>query len=87
MKTTGNFPRGLVMAILFSFLLVQSTIIAQTTLPDSLIFQGTKMDIGEKFRTSGFPSPASFGHYTANSYFKEPNGTEHMAYIDNYKLY
>jgi len=87
MKTTGNFLRGLMMAVLFSFFLVQSTVYAQTTLPDSLIFQGAKLDIGEKFRTSGFPSPASFLHYTINSYFKEPDGTEHLAYVDNYKLY
>jgi len=87
MKTPENFLRGQKLAILFSFLLVQSTINAQTTLPDSVIFQGAKLDIGEKFRTNGFPSPASFGHYTINSYFKEPDGTEHLAYVDNYKLF
>lgn len=87
MKTTGNFLRGLLMAVLFSFFLVQSTVYAQTTLPDSVIFSGSQMDICEKFRTTGFPNPASFRYFTINSFFKEPDGTEHLAYIDNYKLY
>lgn len=87
MKTTGKFFRSLVMAILFFFFVAQLSLNAQNTLPDSVIFTGTKMDIGEKWRISGFPSPASFGHYTINSYFKEPDGTEHVAYVDNYKLY
>lgn len=87
MKAFGVYLKNPAMAILFFLLAGRSVTFAQTTLPDSVIFQGTKMDIGEKFRFSGFPSPASFGHYTINSYYKEPNGTEHLAYIDNYKLY
>ncbi len=87
MKTPGNYFKTRVMPILFFLFAGQLIINAQTTLPDSLIFQGSKLDIGEKFRTSGFPNPASFGHYTINSYFKEPNGIEHVAYIDNYKLF
>jgi hypothetical protein len=88
MKTPGNYSKKiLTIAILFFFSAGRSFVNAQTTFSDSLIFHGTKLDIGEKFRTSGFPNPASFGHYTINSYFKEPDGTEHLAYVDNYKLY
>ncbi|MFN8134476.1 MAG: T9SS type A sorting domain-containing protein [Bacteroidales bacterium] len=87
MKAFGVYLKNPAMAILFFLLAGRLVSFAQTTLPDSVIFQGTKMDIGEKFRISGFPSPASFGHYTINSYFKEPDGTEHLAYVDNYKLY
>ncbi len=72
---------------MFLFITGNLAVYAQTTLPDSVIFQGSKMDIGEKFRNSGFPNPASFGHYTINSFFEEPDGTEHLAYVDNYKLY
>jgi len=87
MRTPRIYVKGLFMAILFSLLTGQSIVKAQTTLPDSIIFQGSKLDIGEKFRTSGFPNPASFSHFTVNSYFKEPNGIEHLAYVDNYKLF
>lgn len=87
MKTPGNYLKSLVMALLFFLLAGRLVSIAQTVLPDSLIFKGTQITTGEKFRTSGFPSPASFGHYTINAYFKEPNGTEHLAFVDNYKLF
>ena len=87
MKTSGCNFRCIVFVLMPCFVVGCLVLKAQTTLPDSVIFQGSKMDIGEKFRTSGFPSPASFGHYTINSYFKEPDGTEHLAYVDNYKLY
>jgi hypothetical protein len=63
---------------------IQSDLSAQNNLPDSLIFQGTVADVGETFRTG---LATTFGHFTINSYFKEPDGTEHLAYIDNYKLF
>ncbi|MBA4313035.1 MAG: hypothetical protein C0417_10445 [Chlorobiaceae bacterium] len=64
--------------------LAQSILIAQSDLPDSLIFQGSQVDVGLTWRTG---TATSFGHYTINSYFKEPNGNEHFAYVDNYKLF
>jgi len=84
MKTPGIFFNGLVMVILFSSLVGRSVVNAQATLPDSLIFKGAILDTGEKFRQEYF---TAFGHYTINSYFKESNGNEHLAYVDNYKLY
>ncbi|MDO9255033.1 MAG: T9SS type A sorting domain-containing protein [Bacteroidales bacterium] len=87
MKTPGIYFNGLVMAILFFTLVGRSVVNAQSTLPDTVVFRGANLDIGKNFRTSGFPNPASFGHYTINSYFKEPNGSEHVAYVDNYNLY
>ncbi len=67
--------------ILFSVL---SEIRADYNLPDSLIFQGSQIDTGQTWRTA---TATSFGHYTINAYFEEPNGNEHMAYVDNYKLF
>jgi hypothetical protein len=67
--------------ILFSVL---SEIRADNNLPDSLIFQGSQIDTGQTWRTA---TATSFGHYTINAYFEEPNGNEHMAYVDNYKLF
>jgi hypothetical protein len=84
MKTPGNYFNRLVVAILFFSLVGRSVVNAQTTLPDSLIFNGAILDTGEIFRQAYF---TAFGHYTINSYFKESNGNEHVAYIDNYKLY
>jgi len=69
MKTQESNFQGLLMVVMFFFLACIAVIYAQTDLPDSVIFKRAKVDIGEKFRTSGFPSPASFGHYTINSYF------------------
>lgn len=87
MKTTGCKFRCIVFVLLPCFVVGCLVLKAQTTLPASIIFQGANLDIGEKFRVSGSPNPASFSHYTINSFFKEPNGIEHLAYVDNYKLY
>ena len=84
MKTPGNYFKGLMMAILCSFLAGHPASHAQTVLPDSLIFKGASLDTGEIFHQGYF---TSFGHYTINSFFKESGGTEHLAYVDNYKLY
>ncbi|MBI4810169.1 MAG: exo-alpha-sialidase, partial [Ignavibacteriales bacterium] len=70
--------------IVLVFLSIELETKAQINLPDSLIFQGSQFDIGETWRTA---TATSFGHYTINSYFKEPDGTEHLAYVDNYKLF
>jgi hypothetical protein len=80
------------MKILLFYLLIPALILstiqlevkAAIDLPDSLIFQGSQIDIGQTWRTA---TATSFGHYTINSYFKEANGTEHLAYVDNYKLF
>jgi hypothetical protein len=84
MKTPGNYFNSLVMAILFFSLIGGLVVHAQATLPDSLIFKSAILDTGEIFRQGYF---TVFGHYTINSYFKESNGNEHVAYVDNYKLY
>jgi hypothetical protein len=63
---------------------IQSGLFAQITLPDSLIFKSVLADVGETWRTA---TAIGFSHYNNNSYFKEPNGTHHLAYIDNYDLY
>ncbi|MBI5022161.1 MAG: T9SS type A sorting domain-containing protein [Ignavibacteriales bacterium] len=70
--------------IIVAISMIQSDLLAQSGLPDSLIFQGSQMDVGQTFRTG---TATSFGHYTINAYFKEPNGTEHLAYVDNYELF
>jgi hypothetical protein len=70
--------------IVIIILLAQSVLLAQSGLPDSLIFQGSQADVGETFRTG---TATSFGHFTVNAYFKEPGGIEHLAYVDNYKLF
>jgi hypothetical protein len=57
---------------------------AQGTLPDSVIFKGSRVDVGQTFRTA---TATGFGHMTVNSYFRDVKGIEHLAYIDNYKLY
>ncbi len=62
----------------------QPSIKAQGTLPDSVIFRGSQVDVGESFRTG---LATGFGHTTINSYFRDRLGVEHLAYIDNYKLY
>ena len=84
MQTPGNYINCLVAAILFFPLSGQSVVNAQTILPDSLVFKGASLDRGEIFHQGYF---TAFGHYTLNSFFKEPDGTEHIAYVDNYKLY
>jgi len=84
MKTPGNYFGGLVVVILFFSFVGRSVVNAQTTLPDSLIFKGAILDTGEIFRQGYF---TAFGHYTINSYFKESNGNEHVAYVDNYNLF
>jgi hypothetical protein len=66
------------------FFSLRSQIQAQYFFADSLICQGVQADVGETFRTG---LATTFGHYTNSSYFKEPDGTEHLAYIDNYKLF
>jgi len=84
MKTPANYFKDLMLAILFSFFVGLTAIYAQTNLPDSLISQSKVVDIGGTFRT-GYAT--GFGHHTLNSFFKEPDGDEHIAYIDNYNLY
>lgn len=63
---------------------IQLEVKAAIDLPDSLIFQGSQIDTGQTWRTA---TATSFGHYTINAYFKEANGSEHLAYVDNYKLF
>lgn len=67
-----------------SFILIPGETIAQAALPDSLVFEGSQIDVGETWRTG---LATSFAHYSINPYFKEINGNEHLAYVDNYKLF
>ena len=68
----------------FILLNINAEMIASQSLPDSILFKGTQIDIGETFRTGYF---TNFGHVTVNSFFEDTSGVLHLAYVDNYKLY
>lgn len=57
---------------------------AQTIIADSLLFEGTRVDIGSTYKTGYF---TTFYHNNINSFFKDSNGIEHAVYVDNYNLY
>ena len=70
--------------IILATLLILTNAQSKTSLPDSIIFNMSKIDTGIPFRTA---TATGFGHFTNYSFFKDSANTEHIAYVDNYELY